>query len=708
VTDREDHTPLPARWFAVIWCAVATTVFFVDLSMPLGVAGGVPYVALVLLAAWSPRHRSIFILAAIGTALTILGYFLSPPGGIPWVVLTNRGLALFAIWVTAILLSRRKGIEAAVSQELERRVAQRTAELSRAHAGLQSEVVEREAAETRLRESYRAQNALNALLRTSLETLSLEEQLERALDIVLSVPWLSVQPRGAIFLKEDDSRVLTLKAHRRLRAPLLATCEPIPVGPCPRGLAAATGQIQHGSRLDDRHENRYEGMTEHGHYSVPIASHGAVLGVLLLYLSEGHERDVQEAEFLEAVGSTLALMIRREQAEQKLRHREQRIRGILDNVADAVVTIDAVVTMDDEGRIESFNRAAEQTFGYAAHEVLGHNVSVLMPEPDRSAHDGFLRSYHRTGRSKIVGVGPRRVRGQRKNGSTFPIELAVSEFYMGEKRVFIGVTRDISRRVRREAELQRAKNAAEAANRSKSTFLANMSHELRTPLNAIIGFSELLTTGYYGSLNEKQREYVGDIHASGSHLVALINDFLDLSKIEAGKLELIEEAVDLVRLVEAVLRLFKERAAGGRIKLVNWTTEGSPPLYADERIAKQMLMNLLSNAVKFTPAGGQVTVSAAVDGAGRIRLAVSDTGLGIAEEDIPKALEPYGQVGDVETRRHDGTGLGLPLVKAFAELHGGELRLESEVDVGTTVTITFPPERTVRPAIEQRRVANSA
>jgi signal transduction histidine kinase len=236
------------------------------------------------------------------------------------------------------------------------------------------------------------------------------------------------------------------------------------------------------------------------------------------------------------------------------------------------------------------------------------------------------------------------------------------------------------------------KIGAEAANRTKSEFLANMSHELRTPLNAIIGFSEVIQKAIVGPLSERYRGYGTDIFDSGTHLLELINEILDLSKLEAGQFELHEEDIDLGEVIEASMRLVRPQAEKSKVRLSKAIDEDFSWIRADDRRMRQILINLLANAVKFTPEGGKIRVSSFRMNAG-LAIAVSDTGIGMASEEVPKALEKFGQIDSRISRRHAGTGLGLPLAKHLIELHGGTLTIKSEVNVGTTVTIVLPQER---------------
>ncbi len=487
--------------FFLISIALGAAFLVFDLSLPLGVAGGVPYVALVLVGLWTPGQRYVLGLAAIATALIVLGYFYSPSGGVAWVVLANRALAVFAIWITALLIAHRK----------------------------QAEV-----------------------------------QL--------------------------------------------------------RTLACAVEQSP-----------------------------------------------------------------------------------------------TSVMVTDTAGNIGYVNPKFTAVTGYAPEEVIGRNPRLL--KSGHTSPEAYRELWAR------ISSG-REWRGElcnkKKNGGLYWESASISPVRDANGRItnFLAVKEDINERKQIELELReagecldkqnrkmeetmaslvQARERAEAANRAKSGFLANMSHELRTPLNAVIGCTELMESEVNGPVGHPNyREYLAIVRGAGQHLLALITDILDISRIEAGKLELNETEVPIVRVIEESLLWVEEDAAKNACRLSTRIMNSPPNLYADERKLRQMLVNLLSNAVKFTPAGGEITLRAEVDPDGGFVFSVADTGIGIAAENIQTALGTFGPVETALSRNHDGAGLGLPLTKVLVELHGGTLELDSEIEVGTTVTIRFPAERVLR------------
>ena len=342
-----------------------------------------------------------------------------------------------------------------------------------------------------------------------------------------------------------------------------------------------------------------------------------------------------------------------------------------------------------DGRIQSANRSAQALFGYEADEFADLAfLDLFAPESHRDAAD-YLDGLHAQRRRQPA---QRRPRGDRPRAPGRPHPAVHDHGPRRPTSRFCAVFRDITQWKRAEEELTNAKRQAEKASSAKSDFLANISHEIRTPLNAIIGFSEVMMEERFGPVgNERYREYLKDIHTSGEHMISLINDLLDLSKIEAGKLDLTFAKVDLNDVMQQCVAIMQPQANRERIIIRTALSPSLPPVVADQRSVRQIVLNLLSNSIKFTGAGGQVIVSTALTDQGEAVLRVRDTGVGMSEKDIATALEPFRQL---PTTRRDsdtgGTGLGLPLTKALSEANRAEFRIKSAVNAGTLVEIVFP------------------
>lgn len=349
-----------------------------------------------------------------------------------------------------------------------------------------------------------------------------------------------------------------------------------------------------------------------------------------------------------------------------------------------------------DGTIEYVNPKFTELTGYSRDEAIGANPRIL------KSGDTPANIYMEMWQTITQGHEWRgELRDRRKDGTCFwaSVLIAPVKDENGIATSFVAMHEDITQRREAEAQVRQAKEQAEIANRAKSELIANMSHELRTPLNAVIGFSETLLGEVFGPLGSaKNREYISDIHASGLHLLDLINDILDVSAIEAGRIELHDEQCDIRRSIDSVVRLIIPRADSGGVTIRQSIGAQMPALRADSRRLKQILLNLLSNAVKFTPEGGCVTLSAGTKADGSISISVDDTGIGMSESEVALAMTQFGQVDSGLNRKHEGTGLGLPLTQSLVALHDGTLVISSTKGVGTSVTITFPPERSIATA----------
>ncbi len=419
-------------------------------------------------------------------------------------------------------------------------------------------------------------------------------------------------------------------------------------------------------------------------------SHGTLAVIRDLTPRRTNERTVDE---LRAQGEQARITAR-----ESLRFRE-----LLEAAPDAIIEV------DQAGRIVLLNRVTEQLFGYSREELLNQPVDILIPSDVRAGHHAHRQRYWGQPTTRPMGTGLK-LEGQRKDGSKFPVEISLSPVKSEDGFRVSAIIRDASERKRAEERLRAIQAAyteelslknrqlearndiVERADRLKSEFLSGMSHELRTPLHTIIGFTELLREELEGPLNEKQHRFMEHIHRDSHHLLALINDVLDLSKIEAGRIELKHEQFALLDALEETISSIRPRADAKAIRLEVSAAPATIDLLADRLRVKQILYNLLTNAVKFTPNEGRVSVDIVSLGS-FVEISVTDTGVGIASTEHDSVFDKFYQVGQRQAGGHEGTGLGLAITRRLVEEHGGSIRLSSEPGRGARFTFTIPLEQ---------------
>ena len=379
--------------------------------------------------------------------------------------------------------------------------------------------------------------------------------------------------------------------------------------------------------------------------------------------------------------SSAALEQRAAVLEAGLRQREAET---AETMAIVETAADGVALLNAEGAILGLNRAAENLFGQGRDSAVGQHFTLLLaPQTHKPALEAFVRLKGGARNASAEATG------RAVAGPTFPLHLAFGRLGAVAQGKFCLILRDMTATKQAEAALEQAKSSAESGNQAKSEFLARISHEIRTPLNAILGFAEVMIDERFGAIgNERYREYLKDIHASGAHVMSLVNDLLDLSKIEAGRLDLNFAAVDANRIVSECVSLIQPQANRERVITRLALAPRLPAILADERSLRQIVLNLLSNAVRYNEPGGQVIVSTAFSDAGHAVLRVKDTGIGMSESELQTAMEPFRQVSPA--RAQGGTGLGLPLTKALADANMAAFAIRSRKNEGTLVEVTFP------------------
>ncbi len=488
--------------------------------------------------------------------------------------------------------------------------------------------------------------------------LILESAAEGIYGLDLNGVTTFVNPACARMLGYEPDELIGVPMHAMVHH-TKADGRPYPRGDCPMYAAFKEGAVHH---VDNEVLWRKDGTSFFVEYSSTPQrnSLGEIIGAVVTF-RDVTERKRVEAELFDAMTLT---------------------QGIVDTAADGIITI------NEHGIIESFNKAARTIFGYEEEVVVGQNVSMLMPSPYQEEHDGYLARYRHTGEKNIIGAG-REVVGCRKDGSVFPMDLSVSEVQMGARRVFTGIVRDITARKQVEAEFVEARDQALEAVRLKSEFLAMMSHEIRTPMNGVLGMTGLLLET---DLTQEQRECAETVKQSADALLTIINDILDFSKIESGKLDIEIIDFDLRVAIEDVLDLVGPKAQEKGLELIGLVYASVPTaVRGDPGRFRQILLNLVSNGIKFTEEGEvviQVVPKEETDEEVFLRIEVTDSGIGIDAEAKKRLFQPFRQADGSTTRKYGGTGLGLAICKQLAELMDGTVGVESQPGHGSCFWFT--------------------
>ncbi|MDA8340499.1 MAG: PAS domain S-box protein [Nitrospiraceae bacterium] len=459
-------------------------------------------------------------------------------------------------------------------------------------------------------------DTLNRLSSAASSSLSVEGILNRVLDEILNLEYLRIEKKGAIFLADERTGTLKLTVYRGFSEEFAKFEATVPFGECLCGIAAETGEVivSDDCYKDERHTRKYPEIIEHGHINLPLKSRGKILGVLCLYLPARIRLSDEDINLYRSIADIIAVSL-----QNALNHRQ--VAMLAQSLNSST---DMIIITDTEGKIIHSNPETLKELGYSEDELIGRNVFIMQSptNPPWLKEEIFRKTFEGGWYGEVINI--------RKDGSGFPVHLTTSPVRdtNGKIIALIGIARDITERRQiemklkkyseeleekvkeRTKELEEARQMAEAANKAKSEFLANMSHELRTPLNSIIGFSEIMRDGLTGPISDAHKEYLKDIWESGKHLLSLINDVLDLSKIEAGAMELELEEFFINEILEGSLVMFKEKAMKHGIKLSADIPVNIGSITADARKIKQVVFNLLSNAVKFTPDGGEVGITA--------------------------------------------------------------------------------------------------
>jgi PAS domain S-box-containing protein len=521
--------------------------------------------------------------------------------------------------------------------------------------------------------------ALLSVAEVATQSLDIEKILHDTLDKSLELLGFEL---GFIRTLDRENRNMLVRVARGLRSPEFLTGI-APVGTERRNVSRIVFETKEPYVCIDIRKNpiyKNRSMEREGVISTaaaPVMSKNRVLGIMVVGSRRLHRFRKREIKLLMAFGSQLGAALENAELYQDVTKSKAYIENLVENAADLIITTD----LDD--RILTWNRGAEVLFGYDKDEVIGKHLSILLP-PERFHELEEMRA-------KVQISGALRdieIRSKRKDGVMIYLSLSVSPIRDLEGKIvgFLRVAKDITEKKRYERRLKEL-------DKMKSDFVSNVSHELRTPLTSIKGSVDNMLDGLTGSLNEKQVRYLSRIKSNTDRLSRLINDLLDLSRIEAGRVEVRPTTLPLAALAEEVAEHLKALAAEKLIRIEVPSADPSVTVWADRDKVTQVLMNLIGNAVKFTPQGGKVSVAVEKNGNDYIQISVADTGPGILPEERNRIFSKFYQVANIEKQKPKGSGLGLAISKALVEMHGGKIWMESEIGRGSTFYFTLPAQQ---------------
>ncbi len=574
--------------------------------------------------------------------------------------------------------------------------------------GLVRDVSKRKRAEEKIKRDFHIQSTINSILKISLEPISLDEQLERILDLILSIPWLSVQSKGCIFLVEDDPDMLAMKAQRRLSDTLITSCAKVPFGKCLCGRAASTGKMVFTDHIDDHHETHYEGMLPHGHYNIPILSGDHVLGVICMYVKEGHKKDKKEEEFLTSVANTMTGIIERKRAEEELKKAKDELElRVKERTYELAMTVDlleqeiaerkktegklarehkliqtlmdhapdSIYFKDEKSRFVKVSKSKAKHRATTPENMIGKTDFDFLPiDQGRKAFSDDMKVM-KSGKP----IKDRVEKITRKNGTEVWVSATKIPWFDEKDKIVgtIGISRNITERMK----------AEEALNNEREKFISVLIHDLRGPLVSALGFTKRIIAGKAKSEEDRMR-ILKIIQEDSQDLLKIIENTSNDLRNKSGLQSFHPEDVDFLEILTSAITNFTPEIEEKGIKLFvnnkeNWNTLDKIILKGDPYQLKALMENLLGNAIKYAKSTIEIELQKSDD---YIHFIISDDGPGIPEKYLGKIFDEYFQVPGSKK----GTGLGLYSAKKVVENHRGKICVHSFPDMGTSFEITFP------------------